>query len=288
VSDAPIHPGLAWLETHPGGTEWLEQLPGLVAEAAARWGLTVGQPYDYALASLAMPVTTTGGTDLVMKVQFPDREGEHEAAALDRWAGNGAVRLIDHDAERHALLIERCTPGTPLADIAPDAALEVVIELLPRLWVPAAKPFRSLAEEAAWWVEEMSADWERLGRPFEQRLFDAALDALRELPPTQGEQVLLHQDLHAANILAAEREPWLVIDPKPLIGEREFGVVPIVRGMELGHSRQAVHTRLRRVCEALDLDEDRVRRWTIGQTIAWCFATDGPWLEHVEIARWLL
>ena len=78
--------------------------------------------------------------------------------------------------------------------------------------------------------------WERSGRPFERRLVDAALDAFAALPPTQGEQVLLHQDLHADNVLAAEREPWLAIDPKPLVGEREFGIAPIVRSIELGHS----------------------------------------------------
>ena len=51
--------------------------------------------------------------------------------------------------------------------------------------------------------------------------------------------MLVNQDLHADNILSATREPWLVIDPKPLAGEREFGVAAIVRGGELGHSRAA-------------------------------------------------
>ncbi|MDX6594339.1 MAG: streptomycin 6-kinase [Gaiellales bacterium] len=288
MSDASIHAGLAWLESSEEGREWLKRLPGLVEGTAARWSLTVGPPFEYAFASLALPVRRADGTDAVLKLQFPGREGEHEAAALEHWGGDGAVRLLDHDPERHALLIERCTPGTPLSAVEADAALDVVIGLLPRLWTPAASPFRTLADEATWWVEEMQADWERLGEPFERDLFDAALEALGELPATQGEQVLLHQDLHAGNILEAEREPWLVIDPKPLIGEREFGVVPIVRGMELGHSREAVLRRLRRVTAALDLDEDRARRWTIAQTIAWCFDTEGATAEHVEIARWLL
>jgi streptomycin 6-kinase len=282
------HPGLLWLEGSPEGREWLERLPALVDEAAAKWGLEVGRPFDYAFASLAMPARRADGTDAVLKVQFPGREGEHEAAALRHWNGDGAVRLIDHDADGHALLIERCRPGTPLSRIEPDAALDVVICLMPRLWTPAGPPFRTLAEEAELWLAEMHADWERLGEPFEREVFDAAVEALGELPATQGEQVLLHQDLHADNVLAAEREPWLVIDPKPLVGEREFGVVPIVRGMELGHGKEAVLGRLRRASAALDLDEDRARRWTIAQTIAWCFDTDGPIAEHVEIARWLL
>src|SRR5439155_1272546 len=99
-----------------------------------------------------------------------------------------------------------------------ERALDVFVDLLPRLWKPAGAPFRPLAEEAAWWIEGVPERWEEGGRPFERELVDAALDALRELSVTQGEQVLLHQDFHALNVLAAEREPWLTVDPKPLAG----------------------------------------------------------------------
>ncbi|HYY76004.1 MAG TPA: aminoglycoside phosphotransferase family protein [Gaiellaceae bacterium] len=86
----------------------------------------------------------------------------------------------------------------------------------------------------------MPGTWEKAGRPFERELLDATLDALRALPGTQGEQVMVNQDLHADNVLAAEREPWLAIDPKPLVGEREFGIAGLVRAFELGHSRRGV------------------------------------------------
>src|SRR5207253_8730888 len=95
---------------------------------------------------------------------------------------------------------------------------EVMTGLLPRLWKPATSPpFRSLADEAARWSTDLMARWNTAGRPFKERLVDAALEALRSLPSSQGEQVLLHQDLHDANVLAAERQPWLAIDPKPLV-----------------------------------------------------------------------
>ena len=145
------------------------------------------------------------------------------------------------------------------------------VELLPRLWKPAGAPFGTLAAEAVWWSDSLAETWERFGRPFERRLLDAALEALIELPRTQGEQVLLHQDLHGDNVLAAQREPWLAIDPKPLVGEREFGVAPIVRSRELGHSRRDVLYRFDRLVSELGLDRERARGWTIGQTIAWAF-----------------
>jgi streptomycin 6-kinase len=203
------------------------------------------------------------------------------------WDGGGAVRLLARDPEGHALLLERCIPGTPLYERGLDAAIDVFVELLPRLWKPAGDPFRPLTDEAAWWLDSLPANWERAGRPFERTLLDAGLEALRELPPTQGEQVLLHQDLHGENVLAATREPWLAIDPKPLAGEREFGLAPIVRSFELGHSRRDVLHRLDRLSSELGLDRERARGWSIGQTLAWAFDSEYH-ATHVETARWLL
>ena len=232
-------------------------------------------------------MTTAQGEQAVLKVQQPDRESEHEAAALELWDGDGAIRLLDSEPEEHALLVERCVPGTPLSSVGGEAALDVFAALLPRLWKPAAAPFRPLAEEAAWWLESLPANWQRFGRPFERRLLDAGVDALQELPPTQGEQVLVHQDLHGENVLAAQREPWLAIDPKPLAGEREFGLAPIVRSFELGYSKRHVLHRLDRLSSELGLDRERARGWAIGQTLAWTF--DSAYHErHVEAARWLL
>ena len=208
----------------------------------------------------------------MLKVQEPHRESEHEAEALRVWDGDGAIRLLDEEPEEHALLLERCVPGTPLSAAGAETALDVFVELLPRLWKPAGSPFRSLAAEAAWWADSLEATWEQFGRPFERKLLDAALEALQELPRAQGPQVLLHQDLHGDNVLAAQRE---------------FGIAPIVRSRELGHSRTAVLGRFDRLVSELSLDRERARGWTISQTIAWAF--DGePRGTHADVARWLV
>jgi streptomycin 6-kinase len=281
------HPGLTWAEKTESGRAWLDRLPILLEECIELWSLELGPPFPSAFASLAAPATLPDGTDAVLKLCFPHRESEHEGDALRAWGGNGAVRLLEHDRDRWALLLERCKPGTPLREVGAEAALDVFVELLPRLWVPAAAPFRPLAEEAAWWAETLAESWERAGKPFEQDLLDAASRALEELSRSQGEQVLVHQDLHAANVLSAEREPWLVIDPKPLSGEREFALAPIIRGSELGHSEQAVRWRLDRLSGELGLDRERARGWALAQTVAWSFDTElQP--AHAETARWLL
>jgi len=268
--------------------DWLARVPDLVGECAGAWGLRLDDPYPLGAAGYAQRVELADGTPAVLKLIYPDRETTHEAAALELLDGDGAVRLLDYDAERRAMLLERCEPGTPLSAVGGEAALDVLVELLPRTWKPAGEPFMPLADEAAWWAETLPAQWERLGRRFERRLLDAALAFLRELAPTQGEQVLVQQDLHGDNVLAAAREPWLLIDPKPLVGEREFAVAPIVRSVELGHGRGHVLHRLDRLTAELGLDRERALGWTVGQTIAWA-ADNGGYIEtHLETARWLM
>ena len=266
---------------------WRERLPSLVDECVERWSLTLGAPYVPGAGGFTAPAELPDGTQAVLKLVFPHRESEHEADALAAWDGQGAVELLERDDSRFAMVIERCDPGTPLALAGAEQALEVLISLLPRLWKRAGEPIHTLADEAAWWASYLPAHWERAAPPFERALLDDAMEALDTLPGTQGEQVLLHQDLHAENVLAAQREPWLVIDPKPLLGEREFAVAPIVRSFELGHSRQDVLDRFDRLTAELGLDRERARGWTIAQTLAWTFDSDYS-RQHLETASWLL
>jgi streptomycin 6-kinase len=99
--------------------------------------------------------------------------------------------------------------------------------------------------------------------------------------------VLVHQDLHGDNVLRATRAPWLVIDPKPLAGEREFTLAPIIRSYELGRGRKCTINRLDKLTSALGLDRERARLWALAQTLAWAFEGDRAIEQYVETARWL-
>ncbi len=253
--------------------------PLTLDELVERWQLRLGEAYPPGAAGYAFRVELHDGTPAVLKLSNPHRESLQEADALERWDGDGAVRLLARDDERNALLLERCVPGTFLSGWDGDA-LGVLIGLLPRLWKSGAG-FTPLADETAHWIDEIERDVRDLA------LKEAALHYIRELAPTQGEQVLVHQDLHGENVLAAQREPWLVIDPKPLAGEREFSVASIVRSNELGHSKRDALYRLDRLTAELGLDRERARGWTIAQTVAWSGGSDfvGP---HIETVHWLL
>lgn len=226
-----------------------------------RWQLTLGEEYAPGACARVWEATLADGTPAALKVEvIPHRESALEPDALERWDGDGAVRLLARDDEAHAMLLERCEPGTYLSQWDGDR-LGVLIALLPRLWKNPSG-FNTLVDEVETWT--LPEDLHALAR---------------ELAATQGELVLVHQDLHGENVLAAEREPWLVIDPKPLAAEREFAAAPIVRSAELGHSSRAALDRLDRLCRELDLDRERARLWTILQTTAW-----SP--DH-EVLEWL-
>jgi streptomycin 6-kinase len=262
----------------PTQTEWLEAAPALVAEVARSWGLTLGQAYPPGACGHVVRVELPDQRPAVLKVSWPHRESEHEADALARWDGNGAVRLLARDDERNAMLLERCEPGTCLS--GSGEALDILMGLLPRLWT-SGDGFATLESEAAIWAADIALE------VLDETLRDAALRYLDELVPTQGEQVLVNQDMHGGNVLAAEREQWLVIDPKPLAGERELALAPIVRSIELGHSKREVLHRLDRLTAELDLDRDRALGWTVAQTVAWSCGAE-TFEPHAEVARWLL
>ena len=213
--------------------EWLDDLPRLAAECAAAWELELEEPYDTP-RSLVVPAG-----EAVLKLNAPSHfEADHEADALACWDGQGAVRLLARDDGRRALLLERCVPGTTLHGSGADetAVVPGLLERLPHT-APSDHPFRLLTDEAARWAEEVPERYERGGRPFERSLLDAAIAVFRSVD--RGASRLVNQDLHAGNVLRAEREPWLVIDPKPLVGEREVdGVGPLRNAGLLGGRRR--------------------------------------------------
>jgi streptomycin 6-kinase len=281
-----IPDGLKSLERHDAGRVWLAGLPQLLSDVVRAWGLTLGPPFEDATVSYVAPAIR-GTEHVVLKVQWPHEESAYEVDALRTWDGDGAIRLLAHDENSHAMLLEQCRPGSALAAATSLDPIPILIDLLPRLWKPAAAPFKSLSAEAQEWSATLSSDWEASGKLCECSLIDAAAEFIEQLAGSQKEIVLVHQDLHGANIIAAERQPWLAIDPKPLLAERAFSLAPVIRSFEFGHSPAAVIERLDRLSAGLKLDRERVRGWTIAQTVAWSFSSSLA-NRHYETVRWLL
>ena len=250
--------------------DWLDRLPRVAAEVAHEWSLTYDGPLWHGFCSLVAPVRTEDGTPAALKITFDgDDESEFEGLALQHWQGNGTVRLLSADPHRRALLLERLHREdlTGLWDIE---ACEIVAGLYPRLHILALPQLRTVTSYVDGWLDSLAT----LPRdaPIPRRLVEQALSLGRDFvvdPASTG--VIVHGDLHYENVLAADREPWLVIDPKPMSGDPHYEPAPMLwnRMDELAASRdvQSVRDGLRRrfhtIVDAAGLDEDRARDWVV-------------------------
>jgi streptomycin 6-kinase len=254
-----------------GRGNWLAELPALVTRIADGWQLEVGMPFFPGGATAwVAPARDGAGQDLVLKVCWAHPEARHEADGLRTWGGAGAVCLYRADelAQATVLLLERCRPGTQLRASPPAEHDLVIAGLLRRLWMrpPPGHCFRPLSDMCDYWADryERRSPSERSG--LETPLAEKGIRLLRELPRDSGEALLLHTDLHAGNVLAAERERWLAIDPKPYVGDPAYDVTQhifngvFVEGADVG----ALASRM--AC-LLDLDLHRILLWLFARAV---------------------
>ena len=250
----------------PEWSAWLKRLPDALRDLEHRWSFTLGAPFEGASCAWVAPVARANGTSAVLKLGMPHMEGEHELDGLRFWDGDPTVRLLEADNNLNAMLLERCEPGTVLRAL-PEPEQDVVIaRLLRRLWrIPSAPhSFRPLATMTACWSEEALGD---AGRWLDAGLVREGLRLFKELPRTAPVEVLLATDLHAGNVLRAQREPWLVIDPKPFVGEPAYDATQHLFncGARLRSDPEGV---IRHFANLLGVDYERVRLWTFARAAA--------------------
>lgn len=255
---------------------WLTGVPSLVASLADQWSLQLGDSFQPGgQCSWVAPATDPRGTDLVLKVGFRFAGGEErdEAAALRGWNGHGAVRLeAESDSGSwYAMLIERCRPGTPLGQVLAEPEQDLVVAgMLRRLWAQplAVGLFRPLAEMCQAWADEFEAEYAAGGarNRIDPGLARAGITLFRELPGSADRAVLLCTDLHGDNILAAQREPWLAIDPKPYVGDPAYDVLQHMLNCE---SRLAADPAglAGRMAGLAGVDAERVRQWLFARSV---------------------
>ena len=252
----------------PERRAWLERLPDALRELQERWSLRLEAPFngDEGSCAWVAPAVRADGTRAVLKLGMPHMEGEHEIQALRFWDGDPAARLLDADEALNALLLERCEPGTPLRDLPEPEQDEVIAGLLRGLWrvPPAPHPFRPLSDMTAHWASETLADAARWPDP---GLVREGLRLFEELPRTSTRDVLLATDLHAGNVLRARREPWLVIDPKPFVGDPAYDATQHLFNCD-ERMRADPHATIRRFADLLGVDHERVRLWMFARAAA--------------------
>jgi streptomycin 6-kinase len=252
-------------DDYPQRLGWLARLPATIAEVAAGWGLALGEPY---LPGGQCAWVAPAGEDLVLKVGWRHREAEHEVDGLRFWDGDGTIRCFATRTleDTTASLLERCVPGTQLKAAATEPEQDPVIAgLMRRLWahsLPEMHPFGALEEICDVWA----ASLEQTGGELDPGLVREGAALLRELPRSAQRRVLLATDLHAGNVLCAQREPWLVIDPKPFVGDPAFDPVQHMLNCDERLASDPVGL-ARRMAGLLDLDPERVRLWLLARCV---------------------
>jgi len=271
---------------HPELRDWVAELPDIVHDVAAQWSLRLGEPYQPGgECSWVAPVQDLAGHELVLKVGWRHYEAAHEADGLRSWAGGGAVLL--HDAldvgATSTLLLERCRPGTALARALPEPEQDIVVAgTLQRLWSARTDgySFRPLQTMCDAWASEFEARLVTSLGEVDPGLARAGMELLRSLPATAEQTVLLCTDLHAGNILSAQREPWLAIDPKPYVGDPTYDPLQHMINCKKRLVVDPVGF-ARRMGDLLGLDTDRLILWLFARSVK--ESIDQPLLRRVAV-----
>ncbi|WP_030619056.1 aminoglycoside phosphotransferase family protein [Streptomyces achromogenes] len=260
-------------ETAPAGDDWLARLPAAAEEAVARRGLTVERvQVPGGRSSLVLLVRQPDGSPAVLKLAPPRARPEGERAALARWAGLGAVQLLEDDARDGALLLERLHPDVSVRSLPEAKALLEAAGTLRRLWVepPAGHAYETVAERTGRQAAAMRAS--AGAEPEVAPLVEAALAAREELLAAPPEQRLLHGTFRQSKVLSGERMPWLAVGPDPVVGESAFDLARLVRDRVEDLIAQpsgpaTTRRRIKRLAESLEVDQDRLRGWTLFRAV---------------------
>lgn len=274
------------------GAAWLAELPTLIGQCEHRWAITVATPFKSCSYNWVAPARMRDGTDVVLKLGVPCPELANEIEALRAFAGRGCARLIEADSSSGALLIERLRPGTMLVELGlehDDAATAIAAALLPELnrSPPAGVALPTLAV----WTEGITC---AKSAGFAPSLIDTAVRLRDELLASASSPVLLHGDLHHFNILRAERQPWLAIDPKGIVGDPAYEMAPFLYNplnalRAAPDGQRIVLRRIDRLAEYLD--RERLIRWSFVQSVLsawWSFEDHGREFEPaLTFAEWI-
>ncbi|MET8628175.1 aminoglycoside phosphotransferase family protein [Kitasatospora sp. NPDC004669] len=254
------------------GRHWLATLPETAATYLVRWNLTLERTLDPGGSlSLISYVHRDDLSPAVLKTGLVTPETAHEHTALTHWAGRGAVLLLDADPAEGVLLLERLHGEIPLRSLAEPKAMLEATSLLHRLWVElpdGPAPYPTPADRVTDTATRLTRHRDDPVATAAQSLITEALATAEALADSATETFLLHGDFHHGNVLAADRAPWLAIDPRPLAGERAYDLARLALDRAdtlLGSpgAPAAVRRRLHQLADALDVDPDRLRGWTL-------------------------
>jgi streptomycin 6-kinase len=271
------------------GRAWLDRLPTILTACEERWNLTIGTPVGNLSFNYVAPAVLADGTEAIVKTGLTD-EFPSQPRALQHFDGHGMVQLLAYDEHNAAMLLERLKPGTSLRAVKDDAiAIEAAADVMRKIWRPMPQkhdPFPTVCDWGKGFAR-LRKLYDGGTGPIPPAMFDKAEKLYAELCASMAEPVLLHGDLHQDNILSAEREPWLAVDPKGVIGEPVFETGALLRNFWpdiLSHPdpKHLMSHRIDQLSAALGFDRERIYDWGFSQavlSVLWTIEDTGQ-LEH--------
>ena len=280
---------------------WIDDLPRRIARCADMWSLDLESPAP-SNASVVVHARDSAQNPVTLKLLVNASEFMAERAALLAFGGRGSIRLIAEAPTMSALLLERAMPGEALSTLVAagrdDLANQAAAHVMHRLNTPASM---SHLDELTHIGSQAMATLERYvhefgatnGGPISGRQIARATSLIEELQQSEVSVVVLHADLHHDNLLGAEREPWLAIDPKGRVGDPAAELAAFIRNpidqlAAVADLRGLLHRRLDQFIELLGYDRDRVLGWAIGlATVAACWQLEDQepdWEHWVRVA----
>lgn len=248
----------------PDGRQWIQRLPILIDDLCRRWQLERDDARVFHGYNAVVLLVRRNGAPLALKLTWPATGAIEEADALTLWNGRGMVRLDAVDADAGAVLLERLDPERTLMSLRPTDAAAVAGTLVRRLAIQPPARARSLRTMIADTGQTIAEGRERCGSPVPKRWLDEAVRLAGVLRDNTGTNLLIHADLHHGNILAGSREPWLAIDPRPVAGEPEASVPPLMWTRDDWlESAEQIRKMLAAVTAAGNLDPERTRQWVL-------------------------
>ena len=280
------------------GQAQLERLPAILTRCEQRWGLTLSPPFAHLSFNYVAPATRLDGTQVIVKVCTFSDEFLPQWEALRFFDGHGIVQLLAYDAEDEVLLLEDLQPGTLLSTVEDDEkATAIIASVMRQLWRPMLRE-HSFPTVEKWGkgFEHLRSYYEGGSGPFPPRLLEEAEKLFAELSASSAELVLLHGDLHHENILAAQRQPWLAIDPKGLVGEAAYETGALLRNeltrvFEAPKPRHVMERRVDQLADELGFERARIRGWGLAQAVLsvwWGIEDSGEFNEEVLACAELL
>lgn len=203
-------------------------------------------------------------------MSFPDNnEFITELEALKFYNGEGAIKILQEDRENGAILLEKAEPGLRLREIIDERKqISTASNVLKDLHKPISADYSFRFPTIAEWAkvfERHKKTYSQGVDPVPSWMFEKAKEIFKQYLNEKIEQVLLHGDLHSDNILSSERG-WLTIDPKGIIGEREFELGAYLRNpyydFPKGSDYKKLETnRIILFSEELGFDKERIKNW---------------------------